>query len=89
MILGTTAGSLMGPLKEAELLTPAAESGVTVLSFIEADGLSDRDDGGVEDLTEAAAGWGGADGRVGEDEALSVGTDASGGRHRRARCSST
>lgn len=78
----------MGPLKEAELLTAAA-SGVTALILTEADGRSGSDDGGEEDLTEAGAGSGGANGRVGEEEALSVGMDARGGRHRRARCSST
>lgn len=87
-MVGMTAGPLNGALNEAEALT-AAGSGAVALNLTEADSLSLDAAGWMEDLAGADAGSGEGVGRVGEEEALSVEMDARGGKHRRARCSST
>lgn len=95
MIVGTTAGPLNGALKEAEALTTDG-SGAAVLDLTEAEGLR-VDEAGVEaaaltgpgDLAGAEAGSGEGVGGVGEGEVLFAMMDARGGKHRRARYSST
>lgn len=94
-MVGTAAEPLEGALNEAEALT-AAGFGAGGLTLTEAEGLraDEASDGaaaltGPGDLTEAEAGSGEGGGGVGEGGLLSTKIDASGGKHRRQRCSST
>lgn len=86
--VGTVTGPLKGALKDANTLTGAG-SGVAALNLTEGDGLSADKAGWVEDLAGSLADSGEAVARVGEEEGLSVGIDARGGKHSWVRCSST
>lgn len=93
----TTAGSGAAALnlsKAEGLRVDAAGAGAAALNTTEAEGLRvDEAGGGAAALTGPGdlveAGSGERVGGVGEEEAPSAGMDARGGKHRRARCSST
>lgn len=87
-MVGTVTGSLWGVLKDAEDLIEVG-SGVVALNLSEEESLSIDKAGWLEDPAGSAAGSGEAVARVGEEEGLSVATDARGGKHSRVRCSST
>lgn len=88
-MVGTTAGPLTG----ADIFTEDGSG--AALQWAVVGGLRPRCESeglvlcGLGDLSRASLGSGEGTGGVGEGEALSDVIEASGGKHRRARCSST